>query len=119
MIKVYICASLRPAVYERVTEILRNLPPAIHLRPWGAQKGDRMGHVETDVAMINHADQLWLVGEYGRDCSWELGYAMGIGKPIKIFMDDSNASRIEDDWMLYHGLNLGLLEIIDLRKGYP
>lgn len=49
-----------------------------------------MGHIEADIAMISWADEVWLVGEYGRDCQWELGYATGIRKPIKVFRYQNN-----------------------------
>lgn len=113
--KVYICSSLRPEVYVRVTELLNTkCPKAIHLRPYLEQTGNKLGHIECDVAMIHHCDELWVVGEYGRDCAWEIGYATAMGKPIKVFKDASNALSLEKDWMLYHGLIKGTLEVVDL-----
>lgn len=115
MKKVYICSSLRPEVYERVTRLLKEtLPRAIHLRPFKEQYGNKLGHVETDVAMIRYCDEFWVVGEFGRDCSWEIGYATGLGKPIVFFCDETNRKNLESDWMMYHGANVGLLHIVEV-----
>ncbi|PWU11647.1 MAG: hypothetical protein C5B47_00635 [Verrucomicrobia bacterium] len=115
--KVYICSSLRTEVYERVSKLLDEvLPKAIHLRPFKEQKGNRLNHVEVDVAMIHHADEIWVVGEFGRDCSFEIGYATGIKKPIIMWRDFTNAKNIEHDWMIYHGVNSGLIQIRDVEK---
>lgn len=116
MKKVYICSSLRLDNHTRVTETLKKLPPAIHLRPYLEQSGNKLGHVEVDVAMIHHCDELWVVGEYGKDCSWEIGYATAIGKPIVVYRDKTNAKALENDWMLYHGQVKGILKIIDVTE---
>lgn len=112
--KVYICSSLRPEVYERVSRILAKMPDVIPLRPWGAQAGEKEGHVETDIAMIKYSDELYVLGEFGRDCSFEIGYALGISKPVVIYRDKTNAKFLEQDWMIVHGITTGLLKIIDL-----
>lgn len=114
MKKVYICSSLRIENHAKVTEVLKNLPAAIHLRPYLEQSGNKLGHVEVDVAMIHHCDELWVVGEYGKDCSWELGYATAIGKPIVVYRDHSNSEALDKDWMLHHAAVIGLLSIVNL-----
>ena len=111
--KVYICSSLRKENHTKVTKILEQLPEAIHLRPYLDQQGNKMGHIEADIAMINWADELWLVGEYGRDCQWELGYATGIKKPIKVFRDENNRERLAQDWMWLGGVNAGLVTVYE------
>lgn len=109
--KVYICSSLRPEVYAHVTDLLKRLPKAIHMRPYATDASQKLAHVETDVAMIKHCDEVWVVGEYGRDCSWEIGYAAGIGKPVTVWEDYTNAKHISDDWMLHHAVTAGTARI--------
>jgi nucleoside 2-deoxyribosyltransferase len=113
--KVYICSSLRPEVHARVTGILQQLPEAIHLRPYIEQIGNKIGHVETDVAMINWADEIWVLNEYGRDCQWEIGYAAGIKKPVIVFRDEFNRDKLEHDWMWNAGVNEGLVKVVELE----
>lgn len=113
--KVYICSSLRAENYERTTKLLDDvLPKAIHLRPFKEQKGNRLNHVEVDIAMIKHAEEVWVVSQYGKDCSWEIGYACGKNIPVVIWRDEFNAAAIESDWMLYHGVNTGWITIRDV-----
>lgn len=116
MNKVYICSSLRPEVINYVNKTLYKLPRSIHLRPWSSPDSSKVGHVETDVAMIQYCDELWVVGEYGRDCSWEIGYAMGLGKRVVIWRDDSNKHLIAQDWMYIHGITKGNAEVRDVPK---
>lgn len=113
MKKAYICSSLRLENHTKVTKLLEQLPPAIHLRPYLDQQGNKMGHIEADVAMINWADEIWLVGDYGRDCQWEIGYAAGIKKKVVVFLDDTNREKLEHDWMWNAGVNAGLVTIVE------
>ncbi len=120
MLKVYICSSLRDDNYLHVTRLLKELPPAVHLRP---AKGEdtlegRRNHVEIDIAMLQYCDEIWVLGAYGRDCSWEIGYAMGIKKSVRILVDDTNAHTIENDWMLQHGKQIGLLHAHSTIHGF-
>ncbi len=114
--KIYVCSSLRPEVYARVTKILAKQKNIIPLRPWGAQIGEKEGHVETDIAMIQYSDELWVIGEFGRDCSFEIGYAIGIKKPVVVLRDSTNKDRLEQDWMWITGINNGLLRVVDLDE---
>lgn len=113
----YICSSLRPKVYDHVTKLIKNLDTIFTLlRPTSGQLENRLEYVELDVAMIKHADEVWIMGEFGRDCSWEIGYACGLKKKIVLFLDETNAKIVEEDWMLHHGINTGLITITDLRE---
>ena len=103
MKKAYVCSSLRPEVYERVTYLLSLFPEMTFLRPHATQLEDKAKWINQDVEWINEADELWVVGEYGRDCSWEIGFAMGINKPVVVIVDPSNAQLILNDWMMWYG----------------
>lgn len=111
MKKVYICSSLRQDNYNYVTELLKKLPEAIHLRPHISQSeaDDKRHFVESDVAMMEYADEIWVLGRFGRDCSWEIGYATGRGIPIKLLEDKYNAEVLAADWMWIHGKVLNTL----------
>jgi nucleoside 2-deoxyribosyltransferase len=41
---------------------------------------------------------------YGRDCSWEIGYAFAISKPIFPFYIYSEANFLQEDWMIKSSL---------------
>lgn len=121
--KVYICSSLKPDNYLYVSELLTKLPPAIHLRPNASQlvADDRRHFVESDVAMIKYCDELWVLGRFGRDCTWEIGFATALGKTIRILRDRANDQVLQEDWMYMHGQVEGLLTVYesihDFRKG--
>lgn len=115
MLKAYICSSLKDDNYKYVTGVLKELPLVTHLRPSpgieGCAVGHRRHHVETDIAMLQYCDEVWVLGRYGRDCSWEIGYAMGLKKTVRILSDASNELLILEDWMLHHGNQVGLLHL--------
>ena len=31
---------------------------------------------------------------------WEVGYALGLGKKVKIFINEKNKEILDEDWML-------------------
>lgn len=105
--RVYICSSLRDEPYAHVTGVLdkakEKFPEAIVLRPGLGGANDIVAHVVTDVGMIREADELWVMGEYGRDCSWEIGFAMGLGMTIRVFVDSTNEHLLAQDWMIRYG----------------
>jgi hypothetical protein len=105
--KVYICSSLRDEPYKHVTALLDKVVPAfpgtIVLRPSLGGDSNKVAHVIQDVGMIREADELWVMGEYGRDCSWDIGFAMGIGKKVRVFVDETNRHLLEQDWMVLYG----------------
>ena len=101
--KVYISSSLRPEVYARVTVLLERYGRDYEiLRPSLVQPDHWTTHVIDDVRMIREADEIWLMGEYGRDCSWEMGFATALGKKVRIFRDASNSTNLDNDWMLWY-----------------
>ena len=106
MKKVYICSSLREEPYKHVTGLLNlvtSQKEVVVLRPHFGDEDNKVGHVVQDVGMIREADELWLMGEYGRDCSWEIGFAMALGKHVRIFIDETNRHLVDQDWMLLYG----------------
>lgn len=119
-IKVYVASSLRPEVVSRVDKLLPQLAkqygsPVLFLRPTGVDMKDIMSIVREDVKAIDECDQLWLIGDYGRDVSWEAGYAMANKKPVVIYKDYTNAEKLESDAMFLIGHDFDLLSIKDLR----
>lgn len=116
MKRIYICSSLKPDNYSHVTQVLTQLPTNVaYLRPHPAEitalkKEDT---VETDVAMIRYADEIWVLGHIGRDSTWEIGFATALNKRIRLLIDDTNRATIEQDWMLLHGKITGRLRIYE------
>lgn len=100
--RVYISTPLKPEKFnldliQRV--ILREgvfafIPPT-------EEKNDREQGAAVDKLQIELCDELWIFGPIGRDCSWEAGYAAGLGKPVVFFHDDSNDHIRRDDWMVF------------------
>ena len=117
-IKVYVCSSLKPHNVKRVDKILARLvqdyPLVDFFRPYGTDPSTMMETVREDVREIRQCDELWQVGSYGRDSSWELGLAYGLGKRIKIFRDWQNSKKLASDEMIKIGLDELTTEIIDL-----
>lgn len=120
MKKVYICSSLRQENYDHVTKLLAQLPAAIYLRPQTAEKlaAKREDTVESDVALMKHADEIWVLGRIGRDCSWEIGWAAAMNKRVRVLIDETNRATIEDDWMLRHGEVNKTLSFYDAVYGF-
>lgn len=115
MKSIYVCSSLRPEVYQHVSKVLSVVAKDEKIyRPQPGPLENRHEIVGSDCYGIEHCDELWVIGQFGRDCSWEIGYAMGLGKKVKIYVDDTNREFVDKDWMFYHGIKLGLLQIIQL-----
>lgn len=115
MKSVYICSSLRPEVYKHVSRVLGIVAKDEKIyRPQPGPVENRLEIVASDCYAIEHCDELWVIGEFGRDCSWEIGYALGLGKSVKVYRDPTNTAMVEKDWMLYHGIRLGRLQIINV-----
>lgn len=119
--KVYICSSLKPENFNYVSELLKKLPKAIYLRPFPEEltkPTKRYDTVEADIAMMQHADEIWCVGRLGRDCMVEIGYAIGIGKTIRVLVDDTNRDQLKDDWMILHGETKGILTFYEKPEDF-
>lgn len=50
---------------------------------------------------IELADEVWVFGPIGRDCSWEIGYAQGKGIPVVFHESNENKHMVTEDWMLF------------------
>lgn len=88
--------------------------PVDFFRPRGTNPSKMMDTVREDVAAIIACDELWLVGDYGRDCSWEIGYAMGLGKRVVVWRDKTNKEKFDSDWMVKIGYDTELLVVYDV-----
>ena len=106
----YICSSLKLDNYNRTTEILEQLSDyALLLRPHPdeiTKPIKKLDTVKMDIVLIEGADELWLLSKFGRDCSWELGFAAAKGKIIRVLVDNTNRAAIESDWMLHQHAKL-------------
>lgn len=118
-LKVYVCGSLRPEVVKDVDKKLKRLLkesafPIEFLRPTGTDMDKIMDIVREDVAAIEECDELWQIGEYGRDSVWELGFAFGLGKPVKVLIDETNREKMQADVMYRIGFDRDQLKIVGL-----
>ncbi len=55
---------------------------------------------KVDRMMLDLCDEVWVFGNIGRDCAWEMGYAAALNKPIRIYSD---TTHFKNDWMTYLG----------------
>ncbi len=63
------------------------------------------------VHQIKNCNVLLLMADtYGIDCSWEVGYAHGISKPIvTIINNEQGLLRIREDWMIKGAIHAAIL----------
>lgn len=101
MVKVYICTPLAPHKLDltKISKIILKEGVFAFIPPAGQLESKQLGAV-LDRKMIEACDELWAFGAIGRDCAWEIGYAQGLGKPTKIYLDDSNDYIRSEDWMV-------------------
>lgn len=112
---VYVCSSLRPQTAKRVDKILvefrRDFPALKFFRPKGTSIKTMMKTVREDVRAIEACDELWVVGRFGRDCSWEIGYAMALRKLVVFWEDHTNKKKWWSDWMWRIGIDRHLVKV--------
>lgn len=104
--KVYLCARVaaeaRPA-NKRVALSLEKFGFSVYLPQEQApnnpdvSKGERYD-AETifklDFAALSSADIYVVVGKFGKDCAWEIGWAAAVGKPI-FFVPNGDESWLD------------------------
>lgn len=102
---IYICTPLKIEKFklDLISKMLLDenifafIPPTEQLH--GKDIGARL-----DEQHIALCDELWAFGNLGRDCSWEIGYAAGLGKPRKVFLTGDNNYLRDSDWMVPLGV---------------
>lgn len=101
MKKVYICTPLSDEKFnlKLISLKILNNPDVFAFIPPQGQLCDKELGSRLDKKMIEMCDELWVFGEFGRDCSWEIGYAQGLGKRVIVIRDDSNRGILDEDWM--------------------
>jgi len=110
---VYVCTPLKQGkffiqdiVHETslVQDVFFYIPPSDPAKP------KTLG-AELNRKMLLLCDEVWVFGLAGNDCSWEIGFADGLNKPVKVFITETNKQLLQD-WMLWTGPKV---EIIDRR----
>lgn len=102
MKRVYISTPLKPGKFNLdaiqkeilVQKVFAFIPPT-------EEYNDRVQGAAIDKLQIELCDEMWVFGPIGRDCAWEIGYAQGLGKPVKFYHSKSNEYVIQDDWMIF------------------
>jgi len=112
---VYVCSSLKPHTIRRVDKILDRFKAQDQdlklFRPYGTNPKKMMETVREDIDAIERCDELWVLGRFGRDCSFEIGYALALKKKVIIWEDHTNRQKLWSDWMWRIGKEKGLLEV--------
>ncbi len=108
MRKIYICTPLKLEKFklEKISKELLNNPDCFAFIPPTGQLVSKTVGAKLDKQMIEHCDELWAFGPIARDCCWEVGFATGLGKVVKIFVDESNQDVVDNDWMTLLGAKL-------------
>ena len=108
---IYICTPLKGEKFllDKIQKALLAEDVFGFIPPTGQLNSKKLG-AELDRKMISLCDELWAFGLLGRDCAWEVGYATGLGKKVRIFKTKENQELIDNDWMTVIGA-----EIIELE----
>jgi hypothetical protein len=101
-LKVYWCSRLTNEVRAYNNQLRASfderfslfLPQDVDLSLYSKEKKHLLGYVE-DLKALNKADLLLLIVPYGRDCSWEVGWASGRGLLTIAYIED-DLSFLED-----------------------
>ena len=117
MLKVYVCTPLKTEKFklELISRTLLEQNVFGFIPPQGQLVDKKLGSL-LDKRHIDLCNEVWVFGPIGRDCAWEIGYATGLGKNVKIFVDESNMHVINEDWMTVIGVELVYCENIRSSK---
>lgn len=110
--KVYISYPMNPEKHNltEITKIILKHKVFASIPPPGQLESKKIG-AELDRLLIEKCEEVWAFGKIGRDCAWELGYAVGLGKNVRIFINDENRYILFEDWMTL--INAEICEIGD------
>lgn len=113
--KIYVCTPLATGKFnlKQIQETLIHNGVFAFIPPTDQLNEKAIG-AKVDKQMIELCDELWAFGPIGRDCAWEIGYANGLGKKVKLFVDMMNEHVVQDDWMTV--LNI---EIVRMHEAFP
>lgn len=105
--KVYVCTPLQEGKFNlpKISSVLLQAEAFAFIPPVG-QLSDKVLGAQLDRLAIDQCDELWAFGPVGRDCRWEIGYALGLGKKVKLFIDNTNRYLMDEDWMVTLGADL-------------
>lgn len=100
--RVYISTPLKPEKFKLASiqkmilkeRVFAFIPPT-------EEKNDRVMGAAVDKLQIELCDEMWVFGAIGRDCSWEVGYAQGLGIPVVFFASTENEHILDEDWMIF------------------
>lgn len=100
MKKVYVCTPLKEEKFqlELISKILLEKQVFAFIPPT-AQLQDKTTGAILDKKMIEECDEVFVFGNIGRDCAWEIGYAQGLGKKVTFFVNQENEYILQEDWM--------------------
>ncbi|GEM_PF-4829102 len=72
-----------------------------------------------DQRMIELANLVFAIGGFGKDTSWEIGLAHGMGKPVVLYLPNAEVAEYhKKDWMLLRGIStiIGPLEACEIMR---
>lgn len=116
MKRVYISTPLKEEKFN-ITDIQNEIlkHKVFAFIPPNSPKVNQHQGSRVDRLSIDLCDEMWVFGAIGRDCSWEIGYADGIGKKLVFYTSDHNRDVTSSDWMIW----TGDIEIRELNVDEP
>ena len=103
MKKVYICTPLKLHKFrqEAISKTILENPGYFAFVPLTSDMGGPTLGAALDKRHLDLADEVWVFGPFGRDCAWEIGYALGLNKKVIVWITDDNREYLKTDWMLW------------------
>lgn len=107
MKKIYICTPLSQNKFD-LSEISKQIlkEKVFAFIPPSEQLFEKKLGSSLDKMMIENCDEVWVFGEIGRDCAWEIGYAQGLNKNVIFHVNNKNKHILEEDWMVTINLTI-------------
>ncbi len=109
--KIYLCARVSDDAHIMNDKVIRALSSdfeifAPHLKEAELKDPkDPLEIYDLDILGMDSADICVTVAPYGKDCSWEMGYFAGAGKPIFMYVPNLRSVPL-DEWMVCGGLSV-------------
>jgi nucleoside 2-deoxyribosyltransferase len=109
--KVYLCARVSNDAHKTNNEICDLLSPFFQVFAPHKKEAelrsikDPVEIYNLDIEGMNSADICVTIAPYGKDCSWEMGYFVGRGKPIYMYVPTVDALP-DKEWMISEGLTV-------------
>ena len=118
---IYICARVKLDAHAMNDRIIELLEPyfdifAPHKKEAELkQTKDPMEIYKFDIDGMEGAAICVTIAPYGKDCAWEMGYFIGQGKPVFMYVPNLKAMPL-DEWMISGGITVIVTDDVAVFK---